>query len=62
MSKWDWSRRNTTYASWSFGIGAASLASGVIVYALAPARQSTAVSLAPLLAPGSAGLSAAGRF
>lgn len=60
----DRSRHQSAIASWAFGLGGASLATGVVVYLLAPSREraSTALRISPVLGTNNAGLTASGRF
>lgn len=64
MAALDRSRHQSALATWSFGLGGASLATGVVVYVLAPAREraSTALRVAPVLGANNAGLTASGSF
>ncbi len=60
----DRSRRQSEIASWAFGLGGASLATGVVVYVLAPSRPhaASALQVSPVLGTNNAGLTASGRF
>jgi hypothetical protein len=64
METLDRSRHQSAIASWAFGLGGVSLATGVVVYVLAPSREraSTALRVSPVLGTDNAGITASGRF
>jgi serine/threonine-protein kinase len=61
--EYDEAKRDAVLGNVALGVGVASLASGIVVYLLAPAEKSAAAThLVPLVSERSFGLAASGRF